>query len=63
MLSRDLEVNCYRLKLAIYIKTLIFAVLLSRDQKKLSIAFYAQIDSQTKAQNSIMEAYFRVFIN
>ena len=32
-------------------------------KQKLSIAFYLQTDGQTKRQNSIIEAYFRVFIN
>ncbi len=34
-----------------------------RIKQKLSTAFYPQTDSQTKRQNSIMEAYFQVFIN
>ena len=32
-------------------------------KQRLSTAFYPQIDSQTKLQNSTMEAYLRVFIN
>lgn len=32
-------------------------------EKKLSIAFYLQIDGQTKRQNSTMEPYLRVFVN
>ncbi len=32
-------------------------------KQKLSIAFHLQTDGQTKRQNSIMEAYFRAFIN
>ena len=32
-------------------------------KRRLSTAFYPQIDGQTKRQNSMMEAYFRAFIN
>ena len=32
-------------------------------KKKLFIAFYSPINGQTKRQNSIMKAYFRVFVN
>ena len=32
-------------------------------KRRLSIAFYPQTDGQIKRQNSIMEAYHRVFIN
>ncbi len=32
-------------------------------KKKLFIAFHSQTDSQTKRQNSTMEAYLRVFVN
>ena len=32
-------------------------------KKKLSTAFHSQTDGQTKRQNSIIEAYFRVFVN
>ena len=32
-------------------------------KRRLSTAFYPQINSQTKWQNSIMEAYFQAFIN
>ena len=32
-------------------------------KRRLSTAFYPQTDSQTKRQNSIMEAYLRAFVN
>lgn len=32
-------------------------------KQKLLTVFYPQIDGQTKRQNSIMEAYFRAFVN
>ena len=32
-------------------------------KRKLLITFHPQIDSQTKRQNSTMEAYLRVFVN
>ena len=32
-------------------------------KKKLSIVFYPQTNGQTKRQNSIIEAYFKAFIN
>ena len=32
-------------------------------KRRLSIAFYLQTDGQTEWQNSIMEAYLRVFVN
>ena len=32
-------------------------------KRRLSTAFYHQTDSQTKQQNSIMEAYLRAFVN
>ena len=32
-------------------------------KQRLSIIFYPQINGQTERQNSIMEAYLRVFVN
>ena len=32
-------------------------------KRKLSIAFYSQIDTPTEPQNSTIETYFRVFVN
>ena len=32
-------------------------------KRRLSTAFYLQMDGQTEKQNSTMEAYFRVFVN
>ena len=32
-------------------------------KKKLSMAFHPQIDGQIERQNSIIEAYFKVFVN
>ncbi len=32
-------------------------------KKKLSTAFHSQTDDQTKRQNSMIEAYLRVFLN
>ncbi len=60
---RSFEVNCDELRLAIHIKVLFLAVLLSRNQKKLSTAFYLQTDGQTKRQNSTMKAYLEAFVN
>ena len=34
-----------------------------RIKRKLSTAFYLENDSQTKRQNSIMEAYLQAFVN
>ena len=61
--ARSSRVNCHELRLAIYIKVLVFAVLLSRHSKKLFIAFNSQTNGQTKRLNSTIEAYLRAFIN
>ena len=34
-----------------------------RVKRRFSIAFYLQIDSQTKRHNSMIEAYLRAFVN
>ena len=63
MTPRSFGVNCDRSKLTIYIKVLVFTVLLSKNQKKLFIAFYSQINGQIERQNSIMEVYLKAFVN
>lgn len=55
------QVNCHGSKLATYVKVLILIILLFRYQKRLFTAFYSQINSQIKKQNSII--YLRVFVN
>ena len=42
MISQSSEVNYDQLRLVIYIKVLVFAILLFKNQKKLSIAFHPQ---------------------
>ena len=67
----NMEIRHYRLSDLIVINrgslfTLKFSLLLCyflSIKRRLSTVFYPQMDSQTKRQNSIMEAYLQAFIN
>ena len=63
VLPRIFKVYFHGLRLAIYIKVLVFAVLLLRYQKKLLTTCHPQIDGESERQNSILEVYLKAFVN